>query len=193
MFIYAVANTYWWKGQSRAICDISSLTPAQFTAWQEQRYTQDKLFNPVELAQDIPPCYIHHVFLGLELGVVLAHRGMLQELGVVLAHRGMLQELGVVLAHRGMLQELRAVLSVPGAQPQLLLYNTTYNLGEFLCHQWFFYTWYLRKHQSHQQHFFFMRESLSLSPPPHTHMHVHTHTPSPTCACLNSCCAGGAC
>ena len=131
MFIYAVANTYWWKGQSRAICDISSLTPAQFTAWQEQRYTQDKLFNPVELAQDIPPCYIHHVFLGSELGVVLAHRGMLQELGVVLAHRGMLQELGVVLAHRGMLQELRAVLSVPGAQPQLLLYNTTYNLGEF--------------------------------------------------------------
>ena len=107
MFIYAVVNTYWWKGQSCAICDISSLTPAQFTAWQEQRYTQDKLFNPVELAQDIPPCYIHHVFLGSELGVVLAHRGMLQE--------------------------LRAVLSVPGAQPQLLLYNTTYNLGEFLC------------------------------------------------------------
>ena len=77
---------------------------AQFAARQEQRYTQDDLFNLVELAQDIPG-YIHNMFL--------------------------VPELGVVLAHRGMLQELRAVLSVPGTQPQLLLYDTTYNLGDF--------------------------------------------------------------
>ena len=77
---------------------------AQFAARQEQRYTQDDLFNLVELAQDIPG-YIHRVFL--------------------------VPELGVVLAHRGMLQELRAVLSIPGAQPQLLSYDTTYNLGDF--------------------------------------------------------------
>ena len=76
---------------------------AKCAARQEQRYTQEDLFNLVELAQDIPG-YIHHMFLGSELGVVLAHRGMLQE--------------------------LRAVLSVPGAQPQLLSYNTTYNLGD---------------------------------------------------------------
>ena len=46
---------------------------AQFTAQQEQRYTQDDLFNLVELAQDIPG-YIHRTFLVPELGVVLAHR-----------------------------------------------------------------------------------------------------------------------
>ena len=147
--VYICSCQHWWKGQSRAICDISSLTPAQFTAWQEQRYTQDDQFNPVELTQDIPG-YIHHMFL--------------------------VPELGVVLAHRGMLQELRAVLSVPGAQPQLFLYNTTYNLGGIsVCHQWFLYTCYLRKHQSHQQHFFFTREGLSLPPPPHAHTCMYTH------------------
>ena len=77
---------------------------AQSATRQEQRYSHDDLFNLVELAQDITG-YIHRMFL--------------------------VPELGVVLAHRWMLQELRAVLSVPGAQPQLLSYDMTYNLGDF--------------------------------------------------------------
>ena len=67
-------------------------------------YTQDDLFNLVELAYDLKD-FVHHLFL--------------------------VPELGVVLAHRAILQEMRAVLSITGTKPQLLSYDTTYNLGDF--------------------------------------------------------------
>ena len=76
---------------------------AQAVARKSRKYTEDDLFNLVELTQDIPD-YTHRMFL--------------------------VPELGVVLAHRGMLQELRAVLTT-GSQAQLLSYDTTYNLGDF--------------------------------------------------------------
>ena len=37
----------------------------------------------------------------------------------------------MVLAHRAIIQEMRAVLSITGTKPQLLSYDTTYNLGDF--------------------------------------------------------------
>ena len=66
--------------------------------------TQDDLFNLVELTYDIQD-YTHRMFL--------------------------VPELGVVLGHRAMLQEFRAVLCTKGQQPQLVSYDTTYNLGDF--------------------------------------------------------------
>lgn len=77
---------------------------AQAHARKKKRYTQDDLFNLVELTLDIND-FTHRLFL--------------------------VPELGVVLAHRGMLQELRSVLSTSGPQSQLLSYDTTYNLGDF--------------------------------------------------------------
>ena len=69
-----------------------------------RRYTQDDLFNLVELTYDIQD-YTHRMFL--------------------------VPELGVVLGHRAMLQEFRAVLCTKGQQPQLVSYDTTYNLSDF--------------------------------------------------------------
>ena len=68
-----------------------------------RRYTQDDLFNLVELTYDIQD-YTHRMFL--------------------------VPELGVVLGHRAMLQEFRAGLCTKRQQPQLVSYDTTYNLGE---------------------------------------------------------------
>ena len=75
---------------------------AQAQAQKSRRYTQDDLFNLVELTHDIQD-YAHRMFL--------------------------VPGLGVVLGHRAMLQEFRAVLCTKGQQPQLVSYNTTYNLG----------------------------------------------------------------
>ena len=77
---------------------------AQSAVRRVQRYTQDDLFNLVELAYDLKD-FVHHLFL--------------------------VPELEVVLAHRAILQEMRAVLSITGTKPQLLSYDTTYNLGDF--------------------------------------------------------------
>ena len=49
----------------------------------EDSYTLDDLFNLVELMYDIQD-YTHRMFLVPELGVVLAHRAMLQEVLAVL-------------------------------------------------------------------------------------------------------------
>ena len=47
-------------------------------------------------------------------------------------------ELGVVLAHRAhMLQECWAVLCTKGQQPQLVSYDTTYNLGDCMYHDFY--------------------------------------------------------
>ena len=82
------------------------VTNAQAQVRKSRKYTQDDLFNLVELTVDLKD-YIHRMFL--------------------------VPELGVVLAHRAMLQEFRAVLSTTGQQQQqqLLSYDTTYNLGDF--------------------------------------------------------------
>ena len=80
------------------------VTNAQAQARKGRRYTQDDLFNLVELTYDIQD-YTHRMFL--------------------------VPELGVVLGHRAMLQEFRAVLCTKGQQPQLVSYDTTYNLGDF--------------------------------------------------------------
>ena len=77
---------------------------AQAQARKKKRHTQDDLFNLVELTLDLKD-FTHMLFL--------------------------VPELGVVLAHRAMLQECRAVLSTRGHQQQLLSYDTTYNLGDF--------------------------------------------------------------
>ena len=77
---------------------------AQAQARKDRRYTQDDLFNLVELTYDIQD-YTHRMFL--------------------------VPELGVVLAHRAMLQEFWEVLSTKGEQPQLASRDTTYNPGNF--------------------------------------------------------------
>ena len=77
---------------------------AQAQARKGKRHTQNDLFNLVELTYDIQD-YTHRMFL--------------------------VPELGVVLGHRAMLQEFRAVLCTKGQQPQLVSYDTTYNLGDF--------------------------------------------------------------
>ena len=51
---------------------------AQSAVRRVQRYTQDDLFNLVELAYDLKD-FVHHLFLVPELGVVLAHRAILQQ------------------------------------------------------------------------------------------------------------------
>ena len=84
--------------------NLRQVKNAQSAVRRVQRYTQDDLFNLVELAHDIKD-FVHHLFL--------------------------VPELGVVLAHRAILQEMRAVLSITGTKPQLLSYDTTYNLGDF--------------------------------------------------------------
>ena len=53
----------------------------------EDSYTLDDLFNLVELMYDIQD-YTHRMFLVPELGVVLAHRAMLQEVLAVLCVKG---------------------------------------------------------------------------------------------------------
>ena len=77
---------------------------AKAQARKDRRYTQDDPFNLVELTYDIQD-YTYRMFL--------------------------VPELGVVLGHRTMLQEFRAVLCTKGQQPQLVSYDTTYNLGDF--------------------------------------------------------------
>ena len=84
---------------------------AQAQARKGRRYTQDDLFNLVELTYDIQD-YTHRMFL--------------------------VPELGVVLGHRAMLQEFRAVLCTKGQQPQLVSYDTTYNLSDFYVSQLLF-------------------------------------------------------
>ena len=100
---------------------------------EERRYIQDDLFNMVELTLDIQD-FTHRMFL--------------------------IPELGVVLAHRAMLQEFRAVLSTKGEQPQLVSYDTTYNLGNFLCHHFYLGTLCSRVHQSCLQLSSFTRRGL---------------------------------
>ena len=75
---------------------------AQAQAQKIRRYTQGVLFNLVELTHGIQD-YTHRMFLvpGLE----------------------------VVFGNRAMLQEFQAVLCTEGQQPQLVSYDTTYNLG----------------------------------------------------------------
>ena len=77
---------------------------AQAQIQKRRRYTQDDLFNLVELTYDIQN-YTHRMFL--------------------------VPELGVVLGHRVMLQEYQAILCTKGQQPRLVSYDTTYNLGNF--------------------------------------------------------------
>ena len=84
--------------------NLRQVKNAQSATRRVQRYTQDDLFNLVELAYGLKD-FVHHLFL--------------------------VPELGVVFAHRAILQEMRAVLSITGTKPQLLSYNTTYNLGDF--------------------------------------------------------------
>ena len=91
------------------------VTNAQAQSRKAKRYTEDDLFNLVELTQNIPD-YTHRMFL--------------------------VPELGVVLAHKAMLQEFQAVLTME-SKAQLLSYDTTYNLGEFMYHHYCFATPYL--------------------------------------------------
>ena len=60
---------------------------AQSAVRRVRRYTQDDLFNLVELAYDLKD-FVHHLFLVPELGVVLAHRVILQEMRAVLSITG---------------------------------------------------------------------------------------------------------
>ena len=77
---------------------------AQAATHKRRHYTQDDLFNLVELAFDLTN-YVHRMFL--------------------------VPELGVVVAHRAILQEFRALMSISREQQQLLSYDTTYNMGDF--------------------------------------------------------------
>ena len=67
--------------------NLRQVKNAQSAVRRVQRYTQDDLFNLVELAYDLKD-FVHHVFLVPELGVVLAHRAILQEMRAVLSITG---------------------------------------------------------------------------------------------------------
>ena len=67
--------------------NLRQVKNAQSAVRRVQRYTQDDLFNLVELAYDLKD-FVHHLFLVPELGVVLAHRAILQEMRTVLSITG---------------------------------------------------------------------------------------------------------